>query len=114
MGFKKSFVKRISTIMIIIALLLSLFPVQSFAKTAYDPKEDFKQLQLRFWEDQQPDVGFYINASSRYILETVESPKMGSTNGEWSVMDLLRGMYSGYDYMNYILCFRSLNNLTYW
>ena len=94
------FGKKVLSILLIFSLLFSLMPIQSFAKTAYDPKEDFKQLPLRFWEDQQPGIGFYMNASSRYILETVTSPKMGSTFGEWSVMDLLRGMYTGYDYMN--------------
>src|SRR5699024_1249807 len=48
------------------------------------------------------DVGFYINAASRYTLETVPKPNMGTTSGEWSVMNLLRGMYTGYDYVNYI------------
>ncbi len=102
MDVGQNFFKRALSILIVFILILSMMPQPSFAKTAYDPKEDYKQLELRFWEDRQPDIGFYINASSRYILETVTKPQMGSTFGEWSVMDLLRGMYTGYDYMNYI------------
>ena len=102
MNTKRNFRKKLFSILIVLTLILSMMPIQSFAKTAFDPKEDHKQLDLRFWEDEQPDIGFYINASLRYILETVTEPKMGSTFGEWSVMDLLRGMYTGYDYINYI------------
>ncbi|MBD3107401.1 InlB B-repeat-containing protein [Bacillus sp. AGMB 02131] len=102
MNTNRNFSKKLFSILIVLTLILSMMPIQPFAKTAFDPKEDHKQLDLRFWEDEQPDIGFYINASSRYILETVTEPKMGSTFGEWSVMDLLRGMYTGYDYINYI------------
>ena len=102
MNTKRNFSKKVFSMLIVFILILSMLPIQSFAKTAFDPKEDHKQLDLRFWEDEQPDIGFYINASTRYILETVTEPKMGSTFGEWSVMDLLRGMYTGYDYINYI------------
>lgn len=78
-----------------------IVPIQVHA-AAFDPEEDYKNLNVRFYNDEKPDQGFYINAASRYILETVTAPKMGSTYGEWSVMDLLRGMYTGYDYINYI------------
>ena len=55
----------------------------------------------RFWNDE-PTIGFYINSANRYILETVQSPKFGTTAGEWSMLDLLRGMHLGYDYINHI------------
>lgn len=94
----KNFIQLVGAFFI---MLLCAVPLQAHA-TAYDPQEDYKNLNIRFYEDQKPDQGFYINAASRYILETVKEPKMGSTYGEWSVMDLLRGMYTGYDYINYI------------
>lgn len=40
------------------------------------PEEDFQDLGVRFWEDEKPDVGFCVNAASRYILETVTEPSM--------------------------------------
>lgn len=86
---------------IIVCIIFLTIPIKANAQ-AFDPVEDYKDLGIRFYNDEKPDTGFYINASSRYILETVTAPKMGSTFGEWSVMDLLRGMYTGYDYINYI------------
>ncbi len=92
---------RLLSAISVMALLVAMIPKTVFAE-AYDPKTSYKNLGIRFWEDKQPDVGFYINASSRYILETVPEPSMGTIAGEWSVMDLLRGKYAGYDYINYI------------
>ncbi|WP_312752943.1 Ig-like domain-containing protein [Rummeliibacillus suwonensis] len=85
----------------VICFIFLSTPIKANAQ-AFDPNEDFKDLGIRFYNDEKPDIGFYMNASSRYILETVKEPKMGSVYGEWSVMDLLRGMYTGYDYINYI------------
>lgn len=82
-------------------MALSTVPKNTLA-AAYAPETSYKALEVRFWEDEKPPIGFYINSSARYILETVTEPKMGSTFGEWSVMDLLRGMYTGYDYINHI------------
>ncbi|MEK4628401.1 InlB B-repeat-containing protein [Solibacillus sp. FSL R7-0682] len=93
--------KKLLLAFILFMLVNTSIPQRSNA-AAYDPTVSYENLDVRFWEDQQPDIGFYINASSRYILETVIAPSMGSTFGEWSVMDLLRGMYTGYDYINYI------------
>ncbi|GEK34416.1 hypothetical protein KSI01_19490 [Kurthia sibirica] len=97
--------KRILSVILTWVLLLSLIvpsvTLKASAK-AFDPNEEYKDLNLRFWNDEKPNERFYINAASRYILETVKEPKMGSTFGEWSVMDLLRGMYTGVDYINYI------------
>lgn len=95
--------KVIAAWVLSIALLLGATPIPVAAQ-AYNPNEDYKDnnLGIRFWEDEKPDIGFYINAGNRYILETVTEPKIGSTFGEWSVMDILRGMYTGYDYLNYI------------
>ncbi|MEK4628402.1 S-layer homology domain-containing protein [Solibacillus sp. FSL R7-0682] len=93
--------KKLLLVSIMFMLVIANTPQRANA-AAYDPTVSFENLDVRFWEDQQPDIGFYINASSRYILETVTAPSMGSTFGEWSVMDLLRGMYTGYDYINHI------------
>ena len=95
--------KKFLIIFSILALLL--VPFSNLSPTyavSYDVEDGYKTLEARFWLDENPPVGFYINATAKYILETVDAPKMGSTYGEWSVMDLLRGMYTGYDYMNYI------------
>jgi len=89
------------SVMIALSLILPFAEFKAEAK-AFDPNAEYKDLNLRFWNDEKPNQRFYINAASRYILETVKKPEMGSTFGEWSVMDLLRGMYTGADYINYI------------
>lgn len=98
--------KHIKQIVFIIATIIIslsyLFPFQQVKAAAFDPKTGQENISLRFWNNESPELGFYINAASRYILETVQEPNMGSTFGEWSVMDLARGMYTGYDYINYI------------
>ena len=94
-------VKRLLYSLIISLLIIASLPLQALA-VAHDPKSGHEHLSIRFWEDKAPPIGFYINASARYILETVEAPAMGSTFGEWSVMDLLRAKYTGYDYINHI------------
>jgi hypothetical protein len=66
----------------------------------YDPNEDYKNLDISFYNDEKPAEGFYINAAANYILETVTNPKVGSTYGEWSVMDLARAGYTGFDYID--------------
>lgn len=93
--------KNLQLFTAIFILLLIIIPMKSHA-VSFNPSEDYKNLNIRFYNDEKPNQGFYINAASRYINETVTNPKMGSTFGEWSVMDLLRGMYTGYDYINYI------------
>ena len=97
----KLLLKKGLLLFVSVVMILSLLP-KSASAVAYDPVSSYESLDIRFWEDEKPPIGFYINASSRYILETVTAPKMGSTFGEWSVMDLLRGKYTGYDYINYI------------
>lgn len=89
-------------ILIVLLALLLVIPTTHADAVAYDPTISYEAIGARFWEDEAPPIGFYINASSRYLLETVTTPRMGSTYGEWSVMDLLRGMYTGYDYLNHI------------
>lgn len=89
-------------ILLALLTLLLIVPTTKVEAVAYDPALSYESLDVRFWEDQAPPIGFYINSASHYILETVTEPLMGSTYGEWSVMDLLRGMYTGYDYMNHI------------
>lgn len=89
------------SLMVALSLILPFAEFKAEAK-AFDPNAEYKDLNLRFWNDEKPNQRFYINAASRYILETVKKPEMGSIFGEWSVMDLLRGMYTGADYINYI------------
>lgn len=97
------FVRHVLHLLIIMTMLvLTLTPLQAQA-AAYDPvtkQLDGETLPLRFWQDRQPDARFYINAANRYLLETVTAPQFGTSAGEWSVMDLLRGMYTGAHYMN--------------
>ncbi|MER1986533.1 MAG: S-layer homology domain-containing protein [Solibacillus sp.] len=97
----KKLFKKITVLSVAATMAFTTLPKNAFA-VAYDPETTYKTLEVRFWEDEKPPIGFYINSSSRYILETVTKPEMGSTYGEWSVMDLLRGMYTGYDYINHI------------
>src|SRR5690625_1402792 len=99
MKLKNNLFIRILSILSIFVLLFNMMPMFSNA-AAHDPNDEDYDYQLRFWEDEQPDIGFYINAASRYTLETVTEPSMGTSFGEWSVMNLLRGMYTGYDYIN--------------
>lgn len=89
------------SLMVALSIILPFAEFEAKAK-AFDPNAEYKDINLRFWNDEKPNQRFYINAASRYILETVQKPEMGSTFGEWSVMDLLRGMYIGADYINYI------------
>ena len=98
----KAVFKKLLVVCLMLMLVLTSIPPQRASAVAYDPTASYENLSVRFWENEQPEIGFYINASARYILETVTAPTMGSTYGEWSVMDLLRGMYTGYDYINYI------------
>lgn len=96
-------VRQLLSVLLVTMLAFTMFvPIQAHA-VAYDPASKTlgsETLPLRFWEDRQPDVGFYINAGNRYLLETVTAPQFGTSAGEWSVMDLLRGMYTGADYVN--------------
>lgn len=82
--------------------LLLPFTSQEANAAAFDPEKGHLDLSLRFWNNEKPDTGFYINATSRYLLETVKAPTYGTLAGEWSVMDLARAMYTGYDFINYI------------
>ena len=94
--------RRFCAWILVVMLLFGSFPANISAE-AWDSKGDApKEMDIRFWEDESPDIGFYLNAAARYILETVPEPTFGTSGGEWSVMDLLRGMYTGSDYMNYI------------
>ena len=73
---------------------------QKVYAVAYNSEEDYKNLGVRFWEDEKPGVDFYINATSKYLLKEVPNPTFGSTSGDWSVFSLSRGMYLGADYLN--------------
>lgn len=99
MKMTKDLFVRVLSLLSVFILLFNMAPVVSNAE-AHDPNDENYDYDLRFWEDKQPDIGFYINAAARYTLETVKEPSFGTTSGEWSVMNLLRGMYTGYDYLN--------------
>ena len=91
----------------VVAFVLTLAMILPFASqraqaAAFDPQTGQENLSLRFWNDEKPDNGFYLNATARHMLQTVKEPSFGTGAGEWSVMDLARGMYTGYDYLNYI------------
>ncbi|MDT2829708.1 InlB B-repeat-containing protein [Vagococcus carniphilus] len=73
---------------------------QKVYAVAYDPENGYKDLGVRFWENEKPSVDFYINATSKYIIKEVPEPTFGSTTGDWSVFSLSRGMYLGADYLN--------------
>lgn len=94
------FISFIVTIMLVLFTTI-VAPLQVSA-AAHDPNDEDYDYGFRFWEDEVPDVGFYINASARYTLETVAEPGFGTASGEWSVMNLLRGKYTGYDYVSHI------------
>lgn len=98
------FCKRVVALVLVAVMILGIVPVTSLKvqAKAWNPNEANQNLDIRFWEDEKPGIRFYINAGARYILEHVKEPSVGTNNGEWSVMDLLRGMYIGADYMNYI------------
>ena len=101
---KRGLHKRIISIVLAVVMIVSSCVInpRTISAAAWDPREDYKDLKLRFWEDEEPGIRFYMNAGLRYILETVKSPSVGSTFGEWSVMDLLRAKYTGMDYLNYV------------
>jgi uncharacterized repeat protein (TIGR02543 family) len=101
---KRGIHKRILSIVLAVVMIVSscVISPRSAQAAAWDPRESYKDLKLRFWEDEEPGIRFYMNAGLRYILETVKSPSVGSTFGEWSVMDLLRAKYTGMDYLNYV------------
>ena len=96
-------VNKLTAIVLVLVMTMSACLMEAGA-VAWNPNAEPKDhfAQLRFWEDEAPGLRFYINAAARYKLETVEAPEFGSVNGEWMIMDLLRGMYMGLDYMNYI------------
>ncbi|MSB12089.1 InlB B-repeat-containing protein [Lactonifactor sp. BIOML-A6] len=101
---KRGVYKRIISIVLAVVMIVSSCVInpRTISAAAWDPREDYKDLKLRFWEDEEPGIRFYMNAGLRYILETVTEPSVGSTYGEWSVMDLLRAKYTGMDYLNYV------------
>lgn len=102
--------KRISSavlavVMWVTAIAAVIVPGERAYARAWDPAKTDENLSLYFWEGEEPqnqNIRFYINAGERYILETVTEPGYGSTLGEWSILCLLRGMYTGLDYMNHI------------
>lgn len=98
MKSKRFHVKSLFSLFLIFTLLFTAVPHVAFGAT-YNPKEDYKKLDLRFWNDEEPGIEFYINAVSKYTLEKVPEAKF---NNEWNVVGLTRGLYTGADYINEI------------
>lgn len=94
--------KRAFSVGLSMVLLLQMLPIVPIKANAWDSKNVKQEIGIRFYEDETPGYRFYLNAGERYILETVKEPNVGSIYGEWSVMDLLRGMYTKMDYINAI------------
>ena len=94
--------KKLKAIVALVVCAVLTFSIAfSASANAYDPNKDYNDLSLKF-QNGKADVGFYINASEKYLLETIPELQFGTGAGEWSAMDLLRGMYTGYDYINQI------------
>lgn len=94
--------KKLKAIVALVVCAVLTFSIAfSASANAYDPNKDYNDLSLKF-ENDKADLGFYINASEKYLLESVPELQFGTSSGEWSAMDLLRGMYTGYDYINQI------------
>lgn len=68
---------------------------------AYDPAKEYATTGLSF-TTEQPDLRFYINAAAKWELANIPTLGFGTTAGEWTAMDLLRGLYTGGDYINNI------------
>ena len=94
--------KKMLAFVCAISLFGAELPQTDIHANAWNAADTKEQLKLRFWNDETPNYRFYLNAGERYILETVKEPNVGTLYGEWSVMDLLRGAYTGMDYLNYI------------
>src|SRR5699024_3784785 len=109
---RKQFTNKFFALFLTFILLVATFPQVSLAneetsdKTfedvvkqgSYNPHEDYKYLDVRFWEDEAPEVGFYINHANLFNLTTVSEPGFGTGNGEWTIMGLLRSLNQGYYY----------------
>ena len=102
-GSVRHCINRLTAVMLVLILSMSACLMEAGAvswNASADADDNFQQ--LRFWEDEKPSLRFYINAAARYELETVKAPILDTNAGEWTVMSLLRGMYTGMDYLNYI------------
>lgn len=89
----------LSTASLALGVALATMPLTANAQ-GYDPNKDYKNLGIEFYNDEKPNQEFYINAAANYILDTVKNPTVGSTSGEWSVMDLARAGYTGFEYLD--------------
>lgn len=94
-------VKKLFIGLITLFMLATFIPQQTLG-AAHNPHSLEYDYGVEFWHDDTPDVGFYINAAANFTLLQVDTPSFGTTAGEWSVMNLLRGMYTGADYINQI------------
>ena len=76
---KRGVYKRIISIVLAVVMIVSSCVInpRTISAAAWDPREDYKDLKLRFWEDEEPGIRFYMNAGLRYILETVTEPSVG-------------------------------------
>lgn len=101
MNYTHKFSKKVFVGLITLMMLTALIPLQTL-KAAHNPHSTEYDYGVEFWHDDTPDTGFYINAAANFTLQQVKEPNFGTSAGEWSVMNLLRGMYTGSDYINQI------------
>lgn len=87
--------------LIVLLMLIPFAPLKTLG-VSHNPHSLEYDYGVEFWHDDTPDVGFYINAASNFTILQVAEPNVGTIAGEWSVMNLLRGMYIGADYINQI------------
>src|SRR5699024_10048596 len=100
---KSTISNKFLSVLFSILVVFTLIPQTIFVQevnasgSAWDFEKDHLDLDVRFWEDEQPDLGFYLNGASQYEFNTNQTPGFGQ---DWPVMDLGRGLYTGYDYIN--------------
>lgn len=101
MNHTQKLTKKMFAGLITLLMLTTLIPLPALG-SAHNPNSTEYDYGVEFWHEETPDVGFYINAAANYTLLDVDKPNFGTSSGEWSVMNLLRGMYTGSDYINQI------------
>ena len=94
----KQILGKITAVILCLVMVFGTTSVTAEA-AAYDPASEYETLDIKFLTDK-PETGFYINAAAKWDLENIPELNFGTTAGEWTAMDLMRGMYLGADYIN--------------
>ena len=87
--------------------LMALFMLITFIPTqvlgvAHDPHSTEYDYGVEFWDGKAPDLGFYLNAAASYTALNVKDPMFGTFHGEWSTMNLARGLYTEGSYLKHL------------